>query len=135
MTRILRPDGAGRRPGRLARTPLASLLAALLFVSALVARPASAQENDALFEYGGLSCDEWNGHSDLTKAETPKWLMGYLAQQIQSGGYRIDVMKQINPDQIGPWIDGYCRARPLDGLAVAGTALINELAARGAPVK
>jgi hypothetical protein len=123
----------GRRLGRLARATIA--LSALLFVSALVARPALAEENDALFEYGGLSCDEWISHSDLSAAETPKWLMGYLAQQVESGGYRVDVMKQIKSDQIMPWIDNYCRARPLDGLAVAGTALINELALRAAPGK
>jgi hypothetical protein len=94
-----------------------------------------AEENDALFRYGSLSCDEWIGHSSLTEAEAPKWFLSFLAQQIQATGYRIDLMDQTKSIQVMPWIDAYCRAHPLDGLAVAGTVLINDLAERAVSPK
>ncbi len=96
---------------------------------------AAAKENYDLFKYGGLSCDEWIRHSTLTEAETPKWFSGYLKQLYESGGYRIDILNQFKSDQIVTWLDSYCRARPLDGLAVAGTVLTNDLAERAAAAK
>ena len=91
---------------------------------------ALAEENYDLFRYGSLSCDEWIRHSDLTAPETPKWFENFIAGLYQGGGYRIDFKNEIKPDQVTAWLDGYCRAHPLDGLAVAGTVLTNELAAR-----
>jgi hypothetical protein len=114
------------RPAALTATVLSSLL---------LSAPAKAEENDALFRYGSLSCDEWVGHSSLTEAEAPKWFLSFLAQQIQATGYRIDLMDQIKSAPVMPWIDAYCRAHPLDGLAVAGTVLTNELAERAVAAK
>jgi hypothetical protein len=109
--------------------------AAAVFSSLFFKAPALADENDALFRYGSLSCDEWVGHSSLTEAEAPKWFLSFLAQQIQATGYRIDLMDQIKSIQVMPWIDAYCRAHPLDGLAVAGAVLTNELAERAIAAK
>jgi hypothetical protein len=117
-------------PKRAVVALLMTILLSLLFSAA-----AKADENDALFRYGSLSCDEWVGHSSLTEAEAPKWFLSFLAQQIQATGYRVDLMDQIKSVQIMPWIDAYCRAHPLDGLAVAGAVLTNELAERAAPAK
>lgn len=110
-----------------------ALLPFLGLVSALGS--AAAEENYELFKYGGLSCDEWIRHSTLTEAETPKWFSDYLKQLYESGGYRIDIMDQFKSDQVVSWLDSYCRARPLDGLAVAGTVLTNDLAERAATAK
>jgi hypothetical protein len=94
-----------------------------------------AEENAALFEYGSLSCDEWIAHSELTEAEARKWFVAAVTQEAKGGDYRIDILGQMNPDQIVAWADNYCRSRPLDGLAVAAMALINELAARATAAK
>lgn len=107
---------------------ICSVLTALVYVSSIVA--SHAEENYDLFKYGSLSCDEWIRHSTLTEAETPKWFSDYLKQLYQSGGYRVDIMNQFKQDQIVTWLDSYCRGRPLDGLAVAGTVLTNDLAER-----
>jgi hypothetical protein len=108
------------------------LIRALFALSCLSAFAATAlaEENYDLFKYGSQSCDEWVRHSDLTEAETPKWLLNLVAGLSQGGGYRIDLQKEIKPDEARAWLDGYCAANPLDGLAVAATALTNELAAR-----
>jgi hypothetical protein len=90
---------------------------------------ALADENYDLFKYGSQSCDEWIRHSDLTTPETPKWFESLLAGLYQGGGYRVDFLKDVKPEQVTAWLDNYCRANPLDGLAVAGTVLTNELAA------
>jgi hypothetical protein len=110
---------------------LLGAFAALCLAPALAGQTRAA-ENDDLFKYGSLSCDEWIRHSELTAAETPKWFGDLLAQLYQSGGYRIDILSQIKPDQTTAWLTDYCRAHPLDGLAVAGAVLTNELAARAA---
>lgn len=91
---------------------------------------ASADENYDLFKYGSQSCDEWVRHSNLTEAETPKWLLNLVAGLSQGGGYRIDLQKEIKPDEAKAWLDHYCAANPLDGLAVAATVLTNQLAVR-----
>src|SRR5579883_2807821 len=114
------------------------LCSALLVFVSVVSTPgggAAAKENYDLFKYGSLSCDEWIRHSTLTEAETPKWFSDYLKQLYESGGYRIDILNQFKSDQIVTWLDSYCRARPLDGLAVAGTVLTNDLAERAAAAK
>jgi hypothetical protein len=91
---------------------------------------ALAEENYDLFKYGSQSCDEWVRHSDLTEAETPKWFLNLVAGLSQGDGYRIDLQKEIKPDEAKAWLDKYCAANPLDGLAVAATMLTNELAMR-----
>jgi hypothetical protein len=107
----------------------AALMAALSCFLLFEGR-ALAEENAALFEYGGLSCDEWIAHSELTEAEAPKWFVGAVTQFAKGGDYRTDILGQMKPDQMVNWADAYCRARPLDGLAVAAMALVNELAGR-----
>ena len=102
-----------------------------LCLSPALASPARAENYD-LFKYGSLSCDEWVRHSDLTQGETPKWFDALIKQLYQGGGYRLDIVTAFKSDQTVAWLDEYCRARPLDGLAVAGTVLINDLAARAA---
>ena len=108
---------------------LTRTLIALSCLSAF-AGGALAEENDDLFKYGSQSCDEWVRHTDLTDAETPKWFLNLVAGLSQGGGYRIDLQKKIKPDEAKAWLDRYCAANPLDGLAVAATVLTNELAAR-----
>jgi hypothetical protein len=93
---------------------------------------ARGAENYDLFKYGSQSCDEWVRHSELTEAETPKWFQGLLAGLYQGGGYRIDFLQAIKAGEAVTWLNDYCRTHPLDGLAVAGTALTNELAERAA---
>ena len=108
------------------------LLKELIALSCLSAFAATAlaEENDDLFKYGSQSCDEWVRHSDLTEAETPKWFLNLVAGLSQGGGYRVDLQKDIKPDEARAWLDSYCAANPLDGLAVAATVLTNELATR-----
>lgn len=117
---------------KLRKHGILSLITALIALGCLsaFAGGASAEENDDLFKYGSQSCDEWVRHSDLTDAETPKWFLSLVAGLSQGGGYRIDLQKEIKPDEAKAWLDGYCAANPLDGLAVAATVLTNELAAR-----
>jgi hypothetical protein len=114
------------RPGKPRRI---GALVALGFLSAVAGR-VSAEENYDLFRYGSQSCDEWVRHSDLTDPETPKWFLNLVAGLSQGGGYRIDLQRGIKPDEARAWLDRYCAANPLDGLAVAATAWTNELAAR-----
>jgi hypothetical protein len=109
-----------------------SAAAALCCLLLPFAGSACAAENYDLFKYGSQSCDEWIRHSDLTEDETPKWFQGLLVGLFQGGGYRIDFLNEIKPDETKTWLSEYCRAHPLDGLAVAGTVLTNELAARAA---
>ena len=119
-----------------ARRPFKSfVLGALVALYCLAPPLAVAEENYDLFKYGSLSCDEWIRHSDLTEAETPNWLSAFLTQLFLSGGYRVDILGQIKSDEIMRWVDGYCRAHPLDGFAVAGAVLTNELSARAAAAK
>lgn len=120
----------GKRRGLGLIRRLAAALIALGCLSPSLFGRALADENYDLFKYGSQSCDEWIRHSDLTAPETPKWFESLLAGLYQGGGYRTDLMNQIKADQIAAWLDGYCRANPLDGLAVAATVLTNELAAR-----
>jgi hypothetical protein len=125
-----------RRRQRLRRAKHAAAALTMTVLSSLAfVTPSKADENDALFRYGSLSCDEWVGHSSLTEAEAPKWFLSFLAQQIQATGYRVDLMDQIKSVQVMPWIDAYCRAHPLDGLAVAGAILTSELAERAVAAK
>jgi hypothetical protein len=98
------------------------------------ARGASAEENQALFIYGGLSCDDWNGPFVFGKSALRSWLLAFLAEQA-AGGYRVNVMAQTSSDKIVKWVDDYCQRRPLDGLAVASIKLLNELADRAAASK
>ncbi len=109
--------------------PFRGALLALFCLSPALAGHARAENYD-LFKYGSLSCDEWLRHSDLTAAETPKWFADDLGQLYQSGGYRVDILTQIKPDQIAGWLTDYCRAHPLDGFAAAGAVLTNDLAER-----
>ncbi len=117
------------KPEKRAALRLMRALAAFGCLTAFAGR-ASGEENYDLFKYGSQSCDEWVRHSDLTEAETPKWLLNLVAGLSQGGGYRIDLQNKVKPDEAKAWLDNYCAANPLDGLAVAATALTNELAAR-----
>lgn len=117
------------KPQKSAALRLTRALIALGCLCAFAGR-ALAEENYDLFKYGSQSCDEWVRHSDLTEAETPKWFMNLLAGLSQGGGYRVDLQKEIKLDEAKAWLDRYCAANPLDGLAVAATVLTNELAAR-----
>ena len=101
----------------------------ILCCLSLFAPGASAEENQALFIYGDLSCDSWNGPFVFGKSALRSWLLGFLAEQA-AGGYRVNVMAQTSSDKIVKWVDDYCQARPLDGLAVASIKLLNELADR-----
>jgi hypothetical protein len=101
----------------------------------LFAAPASAEENLSLFLYGALSCDEWNGPFVFGKSSLQSWLLSYLAQQADGEAYRLKILPQIKTDQIVQWVDDYCKTHPLDGLAVASTTLMNELAERAAASK
>jgi hypothetical protein len=125
---------AGRRANRASALAKKCLIAACCCLSFWYSR-ASAQENAALFAYGDLACDEWIRDPTLLDSELRNWVLGYIAQQALSGGYRVNISGQMKSDEILKWVDGYCRMRPLDGLAVAAMHLTNELAARAAAPK
>jgi hypothetical protein len=93
---------------------------------ALCGVPASAQERDALFVYGSLSCDDWLHHSEFSVSALHAWLLDFLVQQ--NRGYRINILDRVKSAQILRSIDDYCAIHPLDGLAVAAIALMNDLA-------
>jgi len=99
---------------------------ALLGCFALCGAPASAQENDALFVYGSLSCDDWDQHSEFSESALHAWLLDLLVQQ--NRGYRINILDRVKSAQILRSVDDYCAKHPLDGLAVAAIELMNDLA-------
>jgi hypothetical protein len=104
--------------------------------TALAVGSASAEENLSLFALGGQSCIDWREHPiPNEEAALRKWFVAAVDQQAQSGGYRLDVVEGTTPDDMIKAADDYCRVHPLDGLAVAATTLINELAARKATIK
>jgi hypothetical protein len=102
------------------------LAIALLCCSALCGAPASAQENDALFVYGSLSCDDWDRYSEFSESALHAWLLDFVVQQ--NRGYRINILDRLKSAQILRSIDHYCAIHPLDGLAVAAIELMNDLA-------
>jgi hypothetical protein len=102
----------------------------------LAAGPAIAAEGYSLYAFGGQTCIDWREHPIPTEEEgLRKWFVGAVEQQAQSGGYRLDVVGGMKPEDMIKAADDYCRVHPLDGLAVAATVLINDLAARKALAK
>lgn len=99
----------------------------LSVIMMLLANNALAEGVTAIYGLGGNACGDWSS-TEPTATEYRDWLLGYLSGLAASRPR--DILKQTSPNAAIAWVKNYCKAHPLDGLAVAATALMKELVAR-----
>jgi hypothetical protein len=102
---------------------MAILAAALLTSSAEAAQPG----NYNLIGTGTISCGAWTAARREKQAWlAEQWVLGFLS----GVGYASGTLTGQNPlngvdaDGVWAWIDNYCKANPLDGVADAGAAFV-----------
>lgn len=113
--------------------------AVLLFtfsISGFPAIGAAAAPTYVIRGVGADSCQDWNQYK---MADGParygsiSWVLGYLSAFNNFVSADGDLTARTSVDEITAWIDDYCRAKPLDTVAGATTALISQLAAPEVP--
>ena len=109
--------------------------AALLALSAPVV--ASAAKPDGSYHiFGGGTCGAYIAHSrsqpggDTNSHALILWVQGYLTAYINFVAPDGDITAGTDYEGVTLWVDNYCQAHPLDGLADAAAALVLELKAR-----
>ena len=96
---------------------------------------ALAQEDTGLFALGSLACSDWNRAPNFANAGLKDWLLRFTAHLASDGSYLTNPMTRTTPQQTVAWVDAYCEANPLTGLAVVGMTMINELSTRQAEAR
>jgi hypothetical protein len=84
------------------------------------------------FRPGDLSCDEWF-RDPAIHPRLREWIRVDLARQVAVTSYRVNIAEHVSSDENDQWVDGYCHAHPLDGLAVTVVRLMNDLSIRAVP--
>jgi hypothetical protein len=97
--------------------------------------PALAQEDTGLFALGSLACSDWNRAPNFANAGLKDWLLRFTAHLASDGSYLTNPMTRTTPQQTVAWVDAYCEANPLTGLAVVGMTMINQLSAQHAEAR
>jgi hypothetical protein len=88
--------------------------------------PAVAEENLSLFQYGALSCMDWNRTPDFANAGVKAWMLRFGSRL--GAQYTSNIFDKASQQTSIQFIDAYCKAHPLAGLSAAGVALMNALA-------
>jgi len=88
-----------------------------------------------LFALGSLACSDWNRAPNFANAGLKDWLLRFTAHLASDGSYLTNPMTRTTPQQTVAWVDAYCEANPLTGLAVVGMTMINELSTRQAEAR
>ena len=110
----------------------------ILFALALSAVPAAAMAADAEGAYGSLrpeSCREFR-RVTASDERTPSlmnirgWIAGYITAYNRQTPDTYDVLGVTEFDAALRFIDGYCKAHPLDNLTAAMEALTEDLYAK-----
>lgn len=86
------------------------------------------QSGQAITTRGAPACSAWLSQRASTDGEAIElsWIVGYLSGL--AIGFNEDVLGPVDNPTISAWLDKYCRAHPLDSLAVAGQELFVDLA-------
>jgi hypothetical protein len=127
--------GARRLPRQVVLS--ARALSALLAMVALSPGAALAAPDAPRYEIlgpGATSCADWASQRQLPDhalaLANQGWVLGYVTaynEYLASDG---NVAAGADSDAIAAWIDTYCAAHPLDDLAHAARALVEDLRAR-----
>lgn len=110
----------------------------ILFAIVLSALPAVSMAADADGSYGSLrpeSCREFRrvqGSEERTPAQmnVRGWIAGYITAFNRQTPETYDILGVTEFDAALRFIDGYCKAHPLDNLTAAMEALTEDLYAK-----
>jgi hypothetical protein len=82
----------------------------------------------AITTRGAPACSAWLSQRVSPDGEAIElsWIVGYLSGL--AIGFNEDILGSVDNPTLSAWLDKYCRAHPLDSLAVAGQELFVELA-------
>jgi hypothetical protein len=115
----------------------ATVLLFTLLVSGVPATGDPAAPTYVIRGAGADSCGDWNQYKltdDPARYGSISWVLGYISAFNNFVSADGDLGAHASVDEITAWIDEYCKAKPLDTVAGATTALISRLAAPGAAV-
>jgi hypothetical protein len=101
------------------------LAMAILAVAALISSAEAVQPgNYNLLGTGTISCGSWTALRRERQASLPEqWILGFLSGVGYEGLDRGDnPLNGVDADAVWAWMDNYCQANPLDGVAKAGSA-------------
>jgi hypothetical protein len=115
------------------RIPVAAIVAtvflsAAISTSAQTADPGKVQVH--LYGSGARSCGTWledRGNSILHNTEL-SWVLGWLSASSLFSEALGKHLRDTDANAVGAWVDKYCRENPLNNIAAASGALIDELA-------
>jgi hypothetical protein len=87
-----------------------------------------AQGSYGVYGQGNQSCGRWTDqNSGKRDSHLYTWVVGFVSG---AGFASADRLRQTDSDGIAAWIDRYCSAHPLDAIAKASGALVEELTKR-----
>jgi hypothetical protein len=93
--------------------------------------PASSEPR-AMAGYGLTSCGTWTqARQAHGEAKLEAWVLGYLSG-LNMDSTHPDALNGTDFDGLNGWIDNYCKAKPLQALALAALDLMHELQLRAA---
>jgi hypothetical protein len=113
---------------------MTATLSALLALS--LARPIwpdQAPESYQILGPGVGTCGSWTEvrrAGGAPQQVASAWVLGYLTAYNEFVAADGNVAAGADPDRVLAWIDNYCRAHPLDNLALAARSLVDALKAR-----
>jgi hypothetical protein len=102
------------------------MIIAGLIVS-LTGRAVKAEEQYHLIGQGTASCGKWTAvRHDEHALGHEQWILGFLSGVGWGGAeFGDNPLSGTDADGVLAWIDNYCRAHPLEWLAVAGGAFVH----------
>lgn len=116
-----------------ARKKFAATTIAALFAWGLPAR--AADDVARTYRWMGsetFSCGNWPRSAAYTRADKAlmlNWVLGFLSRAGGEEG-RPDILRGVDQETVSVWLDNYCTANPLDGVATAAHRLQDELTRR-----
>ena len=85
----------------------------------------AADPGPMIYGFGALSCGKWlaAAQNSVDRGLNTAWVLGWVSA---AGSY--GHLPDTDAEAITAWIDNYCRDHPLDKIADASAALVQELA-------
>jgi hypothetical protein len=101
--------------------------AAIVAVTMLLVAGQAFAEPRMTFGNGLKSCGTWTQKRQTNDDSVfVSWVVGYLSG-MNLDSTRPDALLGTDFDGLMGWIDNYCRANPLQSIAIAGTVLMRQL--------
>ena len=101
---------------------------ATVLLCAAISDPAHAADPGGFEAYGAglLSCGKWlAARKGNNWYENGQWVFGWVSA---AGNYNVQgSLRHSDSLALAAWVDNYCRANPLNTIAQASAALVDEL--------